>query len=45
MVAAGARTVNIPDTVGYSVPDEYGALIGRMVKALGDTRRRQRPLP
>ena len=29
VVAAGARTVNIPDTVGYSVPDEYGALIGR----------------
>jgi 2-isopropylmalate synthase len=37
VVAAGARTVNIPDTVGYSTPDEYGALIGRMVKALGDT--------
>src|SRR5580698_5290629 len=37
VVAAGARTVNIPDTVGYSTPDEYGALIGRVVKALGDT--------
>jgi 2-isopropylmalate synthase len=37
VVAAGARTVNIPDTVGYSTPDEYGALIGRIVKALGDT--------
>src|ERR1700689_1135083 len=37
VVAAGARTVNLPDTVGYSVPDEYGALIGRMVKALGDS--------
>ncbi len=37
VVAAGARTVNIPDTVGYSTPDEYGALIGRLVKALGDT--------
>jgi 2-isopropylmalate synthase len=36
-VAAGARTINIPDTVGYSTPDEYGALIGRIVKALGDT--------
>src|SRR5271170_6865061 len=36
VVAAGARTVNLPDTVGYSVPEEYGALIGRMVKALGD---------
>ncbi|MBV9227004.1 MAG: 2-isopropylmalate synthase [Acidobacteriaceae bacterium] len=36
VVEAGARTVNLPDTVGYSVPEEYGALIGRMVKALGD---------
>jgi 2-isopropylmalate synthase len=36
VVAAGARTVNLPDTVGFSVPDEYGTLIGRMVKALGD---------
>src|SRR5713226_6917140 len=37
VVAAGARTVNLPDTVGFSVPDEYGALIARMVKALGNT--------
>jgi 2-isopropylmalate synthase len=36
VVAAGARTVNLPDTVGYSVPEEYAELIGRMVKALGD---------
>src|SRR5678809_1018994 len=32
VVAAGARTVNIPDTVGYSTQKEYGALIGRVVK-------------
>jgi 2-isopropylmalate synthase len=37
VVAAGARTVNLPDTVGYSVPEEYAALIGRMVKVLGDS--------
>src|SRR5215467_6255816 len=36
VVAAGARTVNIPDTVGYSTPREYGALIGRVAEALGD---------
>src|SRR6266540_2649628 len=36
VVAAGARTVNIPDTVGYSTPKEYGSLIGRIVQALGD---------
>jgi 2-isopropylmalate synthase len=37
VVAAGARTVNLPDTVGYSVPEEYAALIGHMVKVLGDS--------
>ena len=37
VIGAGARTVNIPDTVGYSTPEEYGDLIGRMVKAVGDT--------
>lgn len=26
-IAAGAGTINVPDTVGYAVPDEYGALI------------------
>jgi 2-isopropylmalate synthase len=36
-VAAGARTINLPDTVGYSIPSEYAQLIGRIVKALGDT--------
>jgi 2-isopropylmalate synthase len=27
VIAAGAGTVNIPDTVGYAVPQEFGALI------------------
>ena len=26
-VAAGATTINVPDTVGWAVPDQYGALI------------------
>ncbi|KZD09295.1 2-isopropylmalate synthase [Oceanibaculum pacificum] len=26
-IKAGARTINVPDTVGYTVPDEYAALI------------------
>jgi 2-isopropylmalate synthase len=26
-IKAGARTINIPDTVGYAVPEEFGALI------------------
>ena len=25
---AGATTLNIPDTVGYAIPEEYGAMIG-----------------
>jgi 2-isopropylmalate synthase len=36
VVEAGARTVNLPDTVGYSTPDEYAELIGRIVAVLGD---------
>jgi 2-isopropylmalate synthase len=36
VVAAGARTVNLPDTVGCSVPEEFGPFIGRIAKALGD---------
>jgi len=27
VISAGATTVNIPDTVGYTIPDEYGELI------------------
>src|SRR5271165_2507941 len=37
VVAAGARTVNLPDTVGYSIPEEYARLIGRISRALGDS--------
>jgi 2-isopropylmalate synthase len=32
VVEAGATTLNIPDTVGYTVPDEFGALIAGIVK-------------
>jgi len=32
VVEAGATTLNIPDTVGYSVPEEFGALIQRVRK-------------
>jgi 2-isopropylmalate synthase len=31
-IAAGASTINIPDTVGYAVPDEYGALIRMLIE-------------
>ena len=30
VIAAGARTVNIPDTVGYTTPQEFSALIAGM---------------
>jgi 2-isopropylmalate synthase len=29
-LAAGARTINIPDTVGYALPDQVSALISRL---------------
>ncbi len=35
VVAEGARTVNLPDTVGYSAPDEFAHLIARTVRSLG----------
>ncbi|HQP10548.1 MAG TPA: 2-isopropylmalate synthase [Candidatus Omnitrophota bacterium] len=30
VIKAGATTVNIPDTVGYSIPAEYGGLIAQI---------------
>lgn len=32
VIKAGATTVNIPDTVGYSIPSEYGKLIEGIFK-------------
>lgn len=29
-INAGARTINIPDTVGYAISEEYGALIAKI---------------
>ncbi|MFQ5776030.1 MAG: 2-isopropylmalate synthase [Kiloniellaceae bacterium] len=29
-IKAGARTINVPDTVGYTVPDEFHALIAML---------------
>ncbi|MCL2518067.1 MAG: 2-isopropylmalate synthase [Oscillospiraceae bacterium] len=36
VIKAGATVINIPDTVGYSVPDEYGALIKNIIKNIPD---------
>ena len=35
VVEAGASTVNIPDTVGYAIPSEFGALVERVVELVG----------
>jgi 2-isopropylmalate synthase len=32
VIKAGASTVNIPDTVGYSTPDEFGSLISSIIE-------------
>jgi 2-isopropylmalate synthase len=32
VINAGATTVNIPDTVGYAIPDEFGNLIEGIIK-------------
>jgi 2-isopropylmalate synthase len=31
-IKAGATTLNIPDTVGYTMPDEFGTLISGIIK-------------
>lgn len=31
-IEAGASTINIPDTVGYAVPEEFGNTIARLIK-------------
>jgi 2-isopropylmalate synthase len=30
VIKAGATTINIPDTVGYTIPEQFGALIGSL---------------
>ncbi len=32
VIDAGATTVNIPDTVGYAIPDEFGSFIERIIQ-------------
>ncbi|MGQ9425466.1 2-isopropylmalate synthase [Gilvimarinus sp. F26214L] len=33
-IDAGASTINLPDTVGYGEPGEYGALFKRLIEAI-----------
>jgi 2-isopropylmalate synthase len=37
-VDAGATILNLPDTVGYAVPEEYGEMFRRVREFLGDAR-------
>jgi 2-isopropylmalate synthase len=36
VIAAGATTVNIPDTVGYTTPEEFGRLINTLMDNVGN---------
>ena len=33
-IAAGANTINVPDTVGYATPEEYAALIRSLIERI-----------
>ena len=36
-VGAGATTINVPDTVGYATPAEFGELVRRVVETVPDS--------
>lgn len=36
-IQAGARTINIPDTVGYTMPHEYQTMMSQLVQAFPQT--------
>ena len=33
-IDAGARTINIPDTVGYQIPHVFGDIVGRLIQTI-----------
>lgn len=33
-IAAGASTINIPDTVGYQIPHVFGDMVGRLIQTI-----------
>jgi 2-isopropylmalate synthase len=39
VIDAGATTVNIPDTVGYNVPQQFGSLIGNLIESVPNSDR------
>ena len=32
VIRAGARTINVPDTTGYAIPSEFGALMSNLIE-------------
>ena len=38
-IKAGATTINIPDTVGYSVPSEFGGIIKKLYENVDEVSR------
>lgn len=32
VIAAGAKTINVPDTVGYAIPSQFGQLIAHLIR-------------
>ncbi len=36
-IASGATTINLPDTVGYSHPEEYGAMFRRVIENVANS--------
>ena len=38
-IEAGAATINIPDTVGYNVPEQFGRMVGNLVERVPNSDR------
>lgn len=36
VIAAGAKTINLPDTVGYTIPNEYAQFVRELKASIGD---------
>jgi 2-isopropylmalate synthase len=34
VIDAGAKTINIPDTVGYNIPHQFGELVGNLIERI-----------
>lgn len=39
VIDAGATTINIPDTVGYNIPHQFGELIGNLIERIPNSDR------